>query len=36
MVVSRDLVAGVVVLLASLGYYVMAMGIPLSLLCGAG
>lgn len=32
MVVSRDLVAGVVVLVASLGYYVMAMGIPLSLL----
>jgi hypothetical protein len=32
MVVSRDLVAGVVLLAASTGYYVMATGIPLSLL----
>lgn len=32
MVVSKDLVAGVVMLIASIGYYVMATGIPLSLL----
>jgi hypothetical protein len=32
MVVSRDLVAGAVMLVASAGYYVMATGIPLSLI----
>jgi hypothetical protein len=32
MVVSRDLVAGVVLLVASIGYYVTATGIPVSLI----
>jgi len=32
MVVSRDLVAGAVMLVASAGYYILATGIPLSLI----